>query len=73
MLVGSIVNIPSSDHGDMLSYIMQVEQNSNVYSQAISNAFNAGNNQATYPAYDLADQLKTVARLVHGGIQTKVS
>ena len=67
-----ITNIPSSDHGDMLSYIMQVEQNSNVYSQAISNAFNAGNNQATYPAFDLADQLKTVARLVHGGLQTKV-
>ena len=67
-----IINIPPGEHGDMLSYIMQIEQNSNVYSQAISTAFNAGNNQANYPTYDLANQLKTVARLVHGGIQTKV-
>ncbi len=65
-------NVPSSEHGDLLDYIMEVEKNANVYSQAVSNAFNSGSNALTYPAFDLADQLKTVARLVNGGIQTKV-
>lgn len=69
-----IANIPNSDHGDMLQYITNVARNANVYSQTISNAFNNGANSTsvTYPNHDLADQLKTVARLVHGGLQTKV-
>lgn len=68
-----IANVPISDHGDMLSYIMDMERNSNIYSQKISNAFNNGTNSSVnYPSFNLADQLKTVARLVSGGIQTKI-
>ncbi len=68
----AIANFPNSEHGDLLDYISAVESNSNVYSQAVSLAFNSGTNATTYPSFDLADQLKTVARLVNGGIQTKV-
>ena len=67
-----IANFPNSEHGDLLEYISGVESNSNVYSQAVSTAFNSGSNAINYPSFDLADQLKTVARLVSGGIQTKV-
>ena len=67
-----IANIPNSHHGDLLDYIMDVEKNANAYSQTISTAFANGSNSVTYPSFNLADQLKTVARLVHGGIQTKV-
>ncbi|MCH2045760.1 MAG: DUF1501 domain-containing protein [Saprospiraceae bacterium] len=68
-----IANIPATDHGDMLDYIMNVERNANIYSQTISDAFNSGvNSSVVYPSFDLADQLKTVARLVNGGLMTKV-
>lgn len=67
-----IANVPNSHHGDLLDYIMDVEKNADTYSQTISTAFANGMNSVTYPSFDLADQLKTVARLVHGGIQTKV-
>ena len=65
---------PDSHYGNELQYIVDTDAVSNVYAQAISNSFNSGSNfsGANYPDTDLADQLKTVARLIRGGIQTKV-
>lgn len=65
---------PDSHYGNELQYIVDTDTVSNVYAQAISNSFNSGSNfsGANYPDTDLADQLKTVARLIRGGIQTKV-
>ncbi|MBK86373.1 MAG: hypothetical protein CMC86_04145 [Flavobacteriaceae bacterium] len=67
-------NFPNSHYGDELQYIVDTDAFSNTYAQAISTAFNNGSNYASsnYPDTDLADQLKTVARLIRGGIQTKV-
>ncbi|MDA9029714.1 argininosuccinate synthase [Flavobacteriaceae bacterium] len=67
-------NIPSSDYGSELQYIIDTDILSNQYSQVISTAFNNGANSTTsnYPDTNLADQLKTVARLIRGGIETKV-
>ena len=67
-------NIPSSDYGLELQYIIDTDILSNQYSQVISTAFNNGENSTTanYPDTNLADQLKTVARLIRGGIETKV-
>ena len=73
-----IFNLPDSDHGDELAFIMGVEQSVNAYAQRISQVFNAGSNSITdYPApinnnVSLADQLKTIARLVKGGCKTKI-
>ncbi len=67
-----IATIPNTHHGDLLDYIMNVEKNADTYSQTISTAFANGSNSVTYPSFNLSDQLKTVARLVDGGIQTKV-
>ncbi len=69
-----IPNIPNSEHGDMLNFIMNIENSVNVYAQRISNTFNTGSNSGsvTYPDNDLADQLKTVARMLSGGSRTKV-
>ncbi|CAL2089492.1 conserved protein of unknown function precursor containing a T9SS type A C-terminal secretion signal [Tenacibaculum sp. 190524A02b] len=64
--------IPSSDFGTELQYIINVNTLSNKYSQAISNAFNNGQNSSTYPDTDLSNQLKTVARLISGGLKSKV-
>ncbi len=69
-----ITDFPDSEHGDLLEYIMGVENNVNVYAPTITNTFNAGANSAavTYPDNDLADQLRTVARMLSGGSRTKV-
>jgi uncharacterized protein (DUF1501 family) len=68
-------NIPSNSHyGTELQYIVDTDASSSTYAESIQNSFNApgATNLAAYPDTDLADQLKTVARLIRGGIQTKV-
>lgn len=72
-----ILNVPDSDHGVELEYIMNVEESTNLYAQRISQVFAAGSNYlSTYPTTDqnskLADQLRTVARLIKGGCKTKI-
>ncbi|MFK7969017.1 MAG: DUF1501 domain-containing protein [Bacteroidia bacterium] len=69
-----IANIPASDYGDMLDHIYGIEQDSQVYASRISGVFNNGRNSssASYPNTYLANQLKTVARLLNGGSKTKV-
>ena len=65
-------NIPDSDFGSQLEFIKNTDALSNTYAESISNAFNGGQNDATYPDTDLADQLKTVARLISGDLGSKV-
>ena len=65
-------NIPNSEYGGLLQFILDNDTSSNTYSQSISNAFNAGTNSTTYPNTSLANQLKTVAKFISGGLQTKV-
>ncbi|MBL7825161.1 MAG: DUF1501 domain-containing protein [Saprospiraceae bacterium] len=68
-----ILNVPDSDHGIELEFIMGVEQSINLYAARISEVFNAGSNAiTTYPNNSLANQLKTVARMIKGGCKTKV-
>lgn len=68
----SPTNIPDSDFGDQLRYITDTDSLSNTYAQSISSAFDAGTNNVSYPDTDLANQLKTVARLISGDLQSKV-
>ncbi|HMX41137.1 MAG TPA: DUF1501 domain-containing protein [Saprospiraceae bacterium] len=75
-------NIPDSDLGDEVRYIMSVEQSVNLYAARITQVFQAGSNSiSTYPAptayglntaFTLGDQLKTIARLIKGGCKTKI-
>ena len=65
-------NIPISDYGHELEYIIQTDALSNMYSEAISNSFNNGQNAVSYPDTDISNQLKTVARLIRGGLESKV-
>ena len=66
------VNIPNSHYGTELQYIIENDQISTLYSQAISDAFNNGSNSVNYEDTDLSNQLKTVARLISGGLQSKI-
>ncbi|MEZ4927689.1 MAG: DUF1501 domain-containing protein [Saprospiraceae bacterium] len=68
-----ILNVPDTDHGHEVEYIMGVEQSINLYAARISQVFNAGSNAITsYPNNSFANQLKTVARMIKGGCKTKI-
>ncbi len=64
-------NIPNSDFGKELEYIIKTDEFSNFYASTISEAFNKGKNIGTYPDTDISDQLKTVAKLISGGLESK--
>lgn len=65
-------NIPDSDYGKQLEFINNTDALSNTYAESISSAFNKGKNDTSYPDTDLANQLKTVARLISGDLGSKV-
>jgi uncharacterized protein (DUF1501 family) len=65
-------NIPDSEYGNLLKFILDNDTSSNTYAQTISAAFNSGSNASNYPNTSLANQLKTVARFISGGLETKV-
>ncbi|MCK8490707.1 DUF1501 domain-containing protein [Spirosoma sp. RP8] len=76
-LVGERPNSPSGSEsgyaGQQLDYIRQQQASSVSYASQIKNAAGKGKNLATYPTGNsLSDQLKIVARLISGGLQTKV-
>ena len=64
--------ISGSEYADNIDFISKIETSANDYSQRISEVFDAGANSVSYPQYDLADQLKTVARMIKGGSKTKI-
>ncbi|RYF71387.1 MAG: DUF1501 domain-containing protein, partial [Cytophagaceae bacterium] len=56
-----------------ISYIRQQQLSSVAYAAQIKAAATKGKNLVTYPTGNsLADQLKIVSRLIHGGLQTRV-
>lgn len=65
-------NIPISEYGSLIQYIIDNDSATNSYAQIISNSFNSGTNSISYPNTSLSNQLKTVARFISGGLQTKI-
>jgi len=65
---------PNSDYGHELTFLRLMKDQSNVYRNVIQTAYNmALNSGVTYPSNNkLADQLKIVAKLINGGLQTPV-
>src|SRR5664279_3989272 len=64
---------PNSPMGTELTYLRTVARQTNKYADVIVSAAAKSGSQAAYPANnDLAAQLKTVAKLVSGGLKTKV-
>lgn len=72
--VGEQGDVPNTCYGNELSYIREVARQTNAYSEVISSAAEAGNNLSEkYDAGEsLARKLRTVARLISGGLKTKV-
>ena len=64
---------PASNAGKELSYVRDIVKQSQKYGDVIKNASNKVTQQAVYPTGNsLADQLKIVARLIKGGLKTKI-
>lgn len=64
---------PNNPMGYELSYIRTVAKQTNLYATRIKDAANLVTQQSVYPTNNsLADQLKIVARLVKGGLKTRI-
>ncbi len=64
---------PDTPWGNELKYIRLVSQQTQQYAQVIKDAASKVTQQSTYPSGNgLADQLKIVARLIKGGLMTRV-
>lgn len=64
--------VPDNYYGEELQFLRTSVQQTNQYSEIIVDAANSGANMVDYPDTNLAFQLKNIARLVSGGLQTKV-
>jgi uncharacterized protein (DUF1501 family) len=70
---GTTDPVPDTPAGKELKFIRTVNQQTQKYATVIKAAATAVTQQVTYPANNsLGDQLKIVARLVKGGLQTRV-
>lgn len=66
--------LPGTPANDKLLYVREISKQSQLYYNAVKNAYNlpGNSNLATYPSNSLANQLKIVARLINGGLKSKV-
>ena len=68
--------LPDLPYGDELDFLRLIVQQTNVYSTVLSEAAEKGTNLSSlYPDMGenrLADQLKIVAQLISGGLETKI-
>lgn len=74
-LVSAEGNIPANCFGDALSFVNDTVSQTNAFASVISAAANAGNNLSTKWSSlttELSKKLKHVARLISGGLQTKI-
>ncbi len=69
----SNANIPATNAGNEASFIRTQQSTANQYATSIQTAYNSGTNMSTYPSTgNLGAQLKLVAKLIKGGMKTKV-
>ena len=72
-LVSNTSTIPNNCYGDALSFVNETIAQTNAYAEVIQNAANSGANKSNkYTDSDLSEKLKQVAKLIAGGLQTKV-
>ena len=75
-LVSNTGEIPSNCYGDTLNFVNNIIIQTNAYAEAVTNANSLGKNLST--KYEnsnnnkLAGKLKNVAKLISGGLKTKV-
>ncbi len=72
-LASNTGNIPGNCYGNTLSFVNETIKQTNAYASVITKASGLGNNLSSkYDDSDLSEKLKHVAKLISGGIKTKV-
>jgi uncharacterized protein (DUF1501 family) len=74
-LVSAEGDIPDNCYGDALSFVNDTVSQTNAFASVISEAANAGNNLSpkwSALTTELSKKLKNVARLISGGLKTKI-
>lgn len=64
--------IPDTPYGDELSFLRTSILQANAYGAIVEESAEQGNNLADYPQTRLAQRLKHVARMISGGLGTKI-
>ncbi|MCC6723100.1 MAG: DUF1501 domain-containing protein [Saprospiraceae bacterium] len=72
LVTGGSDTVPNTPYGEELDYLRQSIDSTNAYSNGIMDAANSASNMVTYPDTELGSQLKNIALLIAGGLQTKV-
>lgn len=73
LISGTTDPTPNTPAGKELKFIRLVNQQTQRYSSVILNAANSVTQQSAYPTNNtLGDQLKIVARLIKGGLRTRI-
>lgn len=72
LVEGTDTPVPDTPAGDQLKYVRLIARQSNHYADYIQEAYGNVSYQPEYPDTGLAAQLKIVARLIAGGLQTRV-
>ena len=67
-----VVNLPECVYGDKLLFLRAATNTTYTYAEVINDAYMASSNQATYLQDDLSEQLAIIARMIKGGLGTKV-
>ena len=67
-----VVNLPECVYGDKLLFLRAQTNTTFTYAEVINDAYMASSNQATYLQDPLSEQLAIIARMIKGGLGTKV-
>lgn len=67
-----VVNIPDCLYGNKLQFLRAMTNTTYIYSQVIHDAYMASSNSVNYENLPLSEQLAMIARMVKGGLGTKV-
>lgn len=72
LIDGSDTAVTETNAGYELNFLRRIAKQTNKYATRIKSASDSVKTQAVYPNNSLAAQLKIVARLIKGGLQTKI-
>ena len=67
-----VENLPDCDFGSQLGYLRSVANSTYIYAEIIKESFDASSNEVDYGNGSLKEQLALVARLIKGGLGSKM-
>jgi uncharacterized protein (DUF1501 family) len=70
--IHDVLNLPDCVYGDKLLFMRATANTTFIYSQVLNDAYMSSTNQAPYEDKELSNQLAIVARMIKGGLGTKV-